>query len=238
MTSERRQGGKSAEAWTGSGCHYEHIGAIGGSLTVTEIECRIADSFNETFESSSIRSSLRLQAKKPDSGIVRVSRGLYAMSRQSTFRFEYGKATLIQGDAFAVMASLEESSIQAIVTDPLTDWLSTKEPSFKTAQGAGGVWRIPPSFDGAKRSPLPRFTTLTNADREKIVEFFGRFGEQALRVLVPGANIVVATNPLVSHLVAGALESAGLEPRGQLVRLVQTMRGGDRPKDLSLNIRM
>ena len=54
--------------------------------------------------------------------------------------------------------------------------------------------------------------------------------EQALRVLVPGANIVVATNPLVSHLVAGALESAGLEPRGQLVRLVQTMRGGDRPK--------
>ena len=78
-------------------------------LTVTEIECRIADSFNETFESSSIRSSLRLQAKKPDSGIVRVSRGLYAMSRQSTSRFEYGKATLIQGDAFAVMASLEES---------------------------------------------------------------------------------------------------------------------------------
>ena len=87
-------------------------------LTVTEIECRIADSFNETFESSSIRSSLRLQAKKPDSGIVRVSRGLYAMSRQSTSRFEYGKATLIQGDAFAVMASLEESSIHAIVTDP------------------------------------------------------------------------------------------------------------------------
>lgn len=94
------------------------------------------------------------------------------------------------------------------------------------------IWRIPPSFDGAKRSPLPRFTTLTNADREKIVEFFGRFGEQALRVLVPGANIVVATNPLVSHLVAGALESAGLEPRGQLVRLVQTMRGGRSSKGI------
>ena len=200
-------------------------------LTVTEIECRIADSFNETFESSSIRSSLRLQAKKPDSGIVRVSRGLYAMSRQSTSRFEYGKATLIQGDAFAVMASLEESSIQAIVTDPPYGLVEYKKSQVsKLRKGQGGVWRIPPSFDGAKRSPLPRFTTLTNADREKIVEFFGRFGEQALRVLVPGANIVVATNPLVSHLVAGALESEGLEPRGQLVRLVQTMRGGDRPK--------
>ena len=200
-------------------------------LTVTEIECRIADSFNETFESSSIRSSLRLQAKKPDSGIVRVSRGLYAMSRQSTSRFEYGKATLIQGDAFAVMASLEESSIHAIVTDPPYGLVEYKKSQVsKLRKGQGGVWRIPPSFDGAKRSPLPRFTTLTNADREKIVEFFGRFGEQALRVLVPGANIVVATNPLVSHLVAGALESAGLEPRGQLVRLVQTMRGGDRPK--------
>ena len=150
-------------------------------LTVTEIECRIADSFNETFESSSIRSSLRLQAKKPDSGIVRVSRGLYAMSRQSTSRFEYGKATLIQGDAFAVMASLEESSIHAIVTDPPYGLVEYKKSQVsKLRKGQGGVWRIPPSFDGAKRSPLPRFTTLTNADREKIVEFFGRFGEQAL----------------------------------------------------------
>jgi site-specific DNA-methyltransferase (adenine-specific) len=51
-----------------------------------------------------------------------------------------------------------------------------------------------------------------------------------LRVLVPGANVVVASNPLVSYIVSGALARAGLERRGELIRLVITLRGGDRPK--------
>lgn len=51
-----------------------------------------------------------------------------------------------------------------------------------------------------------------------------------MRVLVPGANVVVASNPLLSYLVSGALSRAGLERRGELVRLTMTMRGGDRPK--------
>ena len=42
--------------------------------------------------------------------------------------------------------------------------------------------------------------------------------------------MVVATNPLLSYIVAGALAQAGLERRGEIVRLVTTMRGGDRPK--------
>lgn len=49
-------------------------------------------------------------------------------------------------------------------------------------------------------------------------------------VLVPGANVVVASNPLLSYLVSGALARAGLERRGEIIRLVMTMRGGDRPK--------
>jgi len=44
------------------------------------------------------------------------------------------------------------------------------------------------------------------------------------------ANVVVASNPLLSYLVSGALSRAGLERRGEIVRLVMTMRGGDRPK--------
>ena len=51
-----------------------------------------------------------------------------------------------------------------------------------------------------------------------------------MRVLVPGANVPVASNPLLSHLVAESLSRAGLERRGEIVRLVITMRGGDRPK--------
>ncbi len=42
--------------------------------------------------------------------------------------------------------------------------------------------------------------------------------------------MVVASNPLLSYLVADALADAGLERRGELIRLVMTMRGGDRPK--------
>jgi site-specific DNA-methyltransferase (adenine-specific) len=45
---------------------------------------------------------------------------------------------------------------------------------------------------------------------------------------------VVATNPLLSHLVSAALAGAGLERRGEIIRLVMTMRGGDRPKNAHL----
>jgi len=48
--------------------------------------------------------------------------------------------------------------------------------------------------------------------------------------LVPGANVIIASNPLLSYIVASALAEAGLERRGELIRLVMTMRGGDRPK--------
>ena len=60
--------------------------------------------------------------------------------------------------------------------------------------------------------------------------FFRDWAVRLMPVLVPGANVVVAANPLHSHLVAGALAAAGLERRGEIVRLVTTMRGGDRPK--------
>lgn len=50
-------------------------------------------------------------------------------------------------------------------------------------------------------------------------------------VLVPGAHVIVASNPLLSHRVAWALGEAGFERRGELARLVMTMRGGDRPKN-------
>jgi len=48
---------------------------------------------------------------------------------------------------------------------------------------------------------------------------------------VPGANIVIASNPLLSHIVASAMVKSGLELRGYIVRLTMTMRGGDRPKN-------
>jgi DNA modification methylase len=43
--------------------------------------------------------------------------------------------------------------------------------------------------------------------------------------------VVVASNPLLSHVVADALAGKGFERRGEIIRLVMTMRGGDRPKN-------
>jgi DNA modification methylase len=101
---------------------------------------------------------------------------------------------------------------------------------MKLRSGKGGVWRIPPTFDGSPRSPLPRFTVLTPQDLRSLDLFFFEWARLLVPVLVPGANVIVASNPLLSYIVAGALARAGLERRGEIVRLVMTMRGGDRPK--------
>lgn len=42
---------------------------------------------------------------------------------------------------------------------------------------------------------------------------------------------MIAANPLLSHLVYLPLLEAGFEKRGEVIRLVQTLRGGDRPKN-------
>jgi len=135
-------------------------------------------------------------------------------------------------DAFAWLEEREENSIHAIVTDP-PDGLKeyTDIEKSKLRNGRGGVWRIPPSFDGCKRSPLPRFTVLDKADIAALHEFFANFAKQAMRVLVPGGHIMIATNPLLSHCVYLPIMNAGFEKRGEIIRLVQTLRGGDRPKN-------
>jgi site-specific DNA-methyltransferase (adenine-specific) len=72
---------------------------------------------------------------------------------------------------------------------------------------------------------------LTQTDLKALEDFFYLWARALAPSLVPGANVVVASNPLLSHIVSGALARAGLERRGELIRLVMTMRGGDRPKD-------
>ena len=142
-----------------------------------------------------------------------------------------GRATLVCADCTQWLPLQEPNSIHAVVTDPPYGLLEyTPKEQAKLLRGKGGVWRLPPAFDGARRSPVPRFTVLTPANREQVAAFFRDWAERLLPVLVPGANVVVAANPLLSHLVAGALADAGLERRGEIVRLVSTMRGGDRPK--------
>lgn len=146
--------------------------------------------------------------------------------------FRYGQAVLYTSNCIEWLKERSEKSIHAVVTDPpygLVEYSS--EQQAKLRAGKGGVWRIPPSFDGHKRAPLPRFTTLTRSDLDALLRFFTDWANVLLPTLVPGAHVLVACNPLVSPYVSMALSNAGLERRGEIVRLVMTMRGGDRPKN-------
>ncbi len=186
---------------------------------------------------SSIRSYLNLNV--PDQ-FERTGRGRYRLKKKlkaEPYKIEFlsiaeGRAQLVPADCFDWLAQREPDSVHAVVTDPpygLVEY--TEKEQIKLRSGRGGVWRIPPSFDGHKRAPLPQFTVLDEDDRKELYQFFRRLGDSLVRVTVPGANIVIATNPLLAHIVAASMAESGLEIRGYITRLTMTMRGGDRPKN-------
>lgn len=146
--------------------------------------------------------------------------------------FTHGAAEYYLADCLDWLREREPSSVHGVVTDPpygLVEY-SAKE-NHKRLNGKGGVWRIPPSFDGHTRSPLPRFSVLSHDDLTRLFEFFHEWAQALLSALTPGAHVMVASNPLVSNMLSAAIQTAGYERRGEVIRLVQTMRGGDRPKN-------
>lgn len=220
------------------------LSATGEPLSVSEVCARVSNMIGETSESS-VRSYLLLNTPGK---FQRTGRGLYEITRVGqteevreealaydcpTFpEYSYGSAHLYCADCFDWLDAQPANSLHAVVTDPpygLKEY--TPEEIDKLRSGRGGVWRLPPSFDGSKRSPLPRFTVLDGRQRDDLYLFFKRWGQAILPRLVPGANVIMASNPLLSFIVSSALAGAGLERRGEIVRLTMTMRGGDRPKN-------
>jgi site-specific DNA-methyltransferase (adenine-specific) len=211
------------------------------ALSVKEIEDRVSQVLGPT-PTSSVRSYLRLNTPEL---FVREKRGLYSAKGRSidemqrslatlqTWReaVRFSKATLIHADCFDWIEQQPDNSIHAVVTDPpygLHEYSAEQQAKLRVRKG--GVWRIPPAFDGHVRSPLPRFTTLSSEQLDDVKKFFFLWGRLLLSKLVPGAHVIVASNPLVSYLVSGSLADAGFERRGEIIRLTMTMRGGDRPK--------
>lgn len=209
----------------------------GGEATLREIKALVKETLGDVPDSS-VRSYLQLNTPEL---FERVHRGRYRLQVASEPAVDYqggalstriGQATLIQADCFAWLSAREPESVHAVVTDPpygLVEYSDVEKTKLRN--GRGGVWRIPPSFDGHQRAPLPRFTTLSPQQMEELHGFFVRWARLLVRVLVPGAHVFVASNPLVSYMVAHALVLGGLERRGEIIRLVMTMRGGDRPKN-------
>ncbi|HEY0283536.1 MAG TPA: DNA methyltransferase [Rhizomicrobium sp.] len=210
--------------------------AAAESASIAEI-CEAVASRIGDVPASSVRSYLNI--KTPEL-FERTERGHYRLRKANVRaagvplepKYTIGRAKLYHANCFDWMRAAELHSIHAIVTDPPYGLLEyTETEQAKLRKGRGGVWRIPPSYDGHQRAPLPRFTVLNDGDLSVMRDFFFEFGQLSLRVTVPGANILIASNPLLIHVVANAMSDAGLEVRGQLVRLVMTMRGGDRPKN-------
>lgn len=142
-----------------------------------------------------------------------------------------GHAVYVLDDAVHWLSEAPASAVQAIVTDPPYGLVEYSRKNLqKKSHGRGGVWRIPPSFDGVHRRPLPRFTVLSEDEIGQLHSFFSAFAFGALRILVPGGHLFLASNPLLSTVTFHALQQAGFEKRGEIIRQVQTLRGGDRPK--------
>jgi DNA modification methylase len=135
-------------------------------------------------------------------------------------------------DCFDWLERQPDCSIHGVITDPPFAVVEFQESQLeKMARGQGGVWRVPPSLGGHLRSPLPRFTVYSDAELGELCTFFEGFGRALMPKLVPGAHMFVAATTQLSHLVFSSLSRAGLERRGEIVRLVRTLRGGDRPKN-------
>ena len=209
-------------------------------LSAKQIAERV-EKINGPTPESSVRSYLRLNSPelfvKEGRGIYRLREGeglQYPMISDSEWKkpFNFGEATLFHANSFDWLDARQDNSIHAVVTDPpygLHEYTPKEQAKLRT--GRGGVWRIPPSFDGHIRSPLPRFTTLTDNQKSRLRDFFFVWACLLIPKLAPGANVVVASNPpFILYCLGVRSLKRGLERRGEIIRLVTTMRGGDRPK--------
>lgn len=145
---------------------------------------------------------------------------------------EVSHGLLVHADCVDWLERIPEGSIHGVVTDPP---YGIKEYDVdqieKRTNGNGGIWRLPPKFDGHERSPLPRFTALNDAERSRIQVFFRDWAILLTRALRPGGHVFFASNSFISQLAFQSLVEGGLEFRGEFIRLVRTLRGGDRPKN-------
>ena len=120
--------------------------------------------------------------------------------------------TIYQGDSFEVLDTLEEKSIDAIVTDPPYGLTSItkrfgKEDSTPAKEGKDGSFaRLSKGFMGK---------TWDGTGIEHNVEFW----KKCFKVLKPGGYLLAFGGTRTFHRIACAIEDAGFEIRDTLMRL-------------------
>jgi len=98
-----------------------------------------------------------------------------------------------QADCFEWLKRQPVDSFEAVCTDPPYGLIEFSEKELaKMRLGRGGVWRLPPKVGGSQRDPLPRFTVLSDGQKERLRDYFRGWGELLMPALVPGAHVCVA----------------------------------------------
>ena len=78
-----------------------------------------------------------------------------------------GQSLLVHADAFEWLSRLPPESLDGMVFDPPYGVKEYELDQIEMMLARGpGIWRIPPSFDGSQRAPLPRFTALDEGERK------------------------------------------------------------------------
>ena len=130
----------------------------GGAMSLREIEVAVSSRLVEV-PGSSVRSYLRLNTpdlfERPRRAhySLREQASLYFGSGQTSAKarplFQFGDSRLYNDDCFNWIRKCAPRSIHAVVTDPpygLVEYSAIQQEKLRARRG--GVWRIPPSFDG------------------------------------------------------------------------------------------
>ena len=110
-------------------------------------------------------------------------------------------ARLLQGDCLEVLATLDEASVDAVVTDP----------PYAIGKHAEERW------DEAGMVRLARAEGRRLTAGEAFQEWCRRWAEGCLRVLKPGGHLLAFSSPRTVHRLACGTEDAGFEIRDQLM---------------------
>lgn len=138
---------------------------------------------------------------------------------------------MILGDCFDEVSKMPDHSLDAVCTDPPYGIVEFSEGEVaKLRSGRGGVWRLPPKFDGKERRPLPRFSVLSAEQKGDIEVFFARLAKLIAPKVKPGGHMVIAGNPVLQANVQAGVVASGWENRATILRVYHGFRGGDRPK--------
>jgi len=147
---------------------------------------------------------------------IKEKKQLKAQTPIENFTLDYpneaiGQSRIVLADCLNWLSKIPDESIHGIVTDPpygLTEF--DADQLAKRKNGKGGIWRLPPAFDGATRSPLPRFTALNERERKRLSDFFTTWSLSLVRTLRTGGHVFIATNSFMSQLVYSSLIAGGL----------------------------